>query len=89
MVEASAYLVPSRNMNAIAVSNDAAQAERRWAMEQAQASSRISGHIPTPEFLADCEAFISGTMTTEEIRSASRKRAIAADLMATRGVKNL
>lgn len=66
---------------------DVAQAERRWAMEQAQASSRISGHIPTPAFLADCEAFIAGTMTNEEMRAASRKRAIAADLMATGGVK--
>ena len=66
---------------------DVAQAERRWAMEQAQASSRISGHIPTPEFLADCEAFISGTMTSEEMRAASRERALAADLLATGGIK--
>ena len=36
------------------------EAQRRLAHEQAAASARISGHVPTPEFEADCEAVIVG-----------------------------
>ena len=55
------------------------EAERRWAHEQALASTRISGHVPTPEFLSDVEAVIKGTMTNEEARAASLARALAKD----------
>jgi len=55
------------------------KAERRWAHEQALASTRIEGHQPCPEFLADCEAVIEGTMTSEQARAASLARALAKD----------
>lgn len=55
------------------------KAARRWAHEQALASTRIEGHQPSPEFLADCEAVIAGTMTNEEARAASLARALAKD----------
>jgi hypothetical protein len=60
-------------------SEAASDAWRRWAHEQALASTRIEGHVPTPEFLADCEAVIQGTMTTEQARAASLARAVAKD----------
>ena len=41
------------------------EAQRQFANEQALASTRIEGHIPTPEFLADCDAVIAGVMTEE------------------------
>ena len=47
--------------------------------EQALASSRISGHVPSPEFLADCERVINGSMTLEELRAESLKRALEKD----------
>lgn len=53
------------------------EAERRWAHMQALANTRISGHEPTPEFLADCEAIIKGTMTQEQAQAASLARALA------------
>jgi hypothetical protein len=53
------------------------KAERRLAHEQALASTRIEGHQPSPEFLADCEAVIEGTMTNEQARAASLARALA------------
>jgi len=59
------------------------EAERRYAHEQSLASAKISGYIPTPEFLADCEAVIAGTMTREQARKASLERALAADRAAT------
>jgi hypothetical protein len=46
------------------------KAARRLAHEQALASTRIEGHQPSPEFLADCEAVIEGTMT---LRGGSRR----------------
>jgi hypothetical protein len=61
------------------------EAERRLAHEQALASARLSGHEPTPEFLADCEAVIKGTMTQEQAQAASLARALAAD-RAARGL---
>lgn len=48
------------------------KAERRYVHDQALASARIEGFVPTPEFLADCEAYIRGTMTTDEMRARSR-----------------
>lgn len=53
------------------------KAERRFAHEQALASNRLAGHVPTPEFLADCEAVVNGTMTRDEARAASLARAQA------------
>lgn len=59
--------------------SNSTESERRWAHMQALASSRISGHKPTPEFLADIEAVIKGTMTNEQARAASLARALAKD----------
>ncbi len=42
-------------------------ADRRAHLEQALASTRLEGHVPTPEFLADCEEYIAGRITREEI----------------------
>ncbi len=61
------------------------EAERRIAHEQALASTRISGHVPTPEFLADCEAVIKGTMTKAQARAASATRAEALDRALSEG----
>lgn len=55
------------------------KAERRHAHEQALASSRISGHEPSAEFLADCEAVIEGTMSIDQAGAASLARALAKD----------
>lgn len=55
------------------------EAKRRLAHQQALASTRISGHEPTPEFLADVEAVIKGTMTQDQARAASLARALAKD----------
>lgn len=55
------------------------KAQRRLAHEQALASTRIEGHQPSPEFLADCEAVVEGTMTREGARAASLTRAQARD----------
>ncbi len=61
-------------------------AERRYAHEQALANTRIEGHVPTAEFLADCEAVISGSMTREQARAASLARALAKDRAANGAV---
>lgn len=53
------------------------EAERRQAVEQALASSRIEGHEPTPEFLADCQALIAGAMMADQVRAASLARALS------------
>lgn len=55
------------------------KAQRRLAHEQALASTRIEGHQPSPEFLADCEAVIEGTMTRDQARAASLARALVKD----------
>ena len=44
-----------------------AAAERRAGLDQALASTRLSGHIPTPEFLADCEDYIAGRIALKGI----------------------
>jgi len=49
---------------------------RQLAMEQALANTRISGHAPTPEFIADCDAVIEGRMTYEQAIAASLERAM-------------
>ena len=59
------------------------KAQRRLAHEQALASTRIEGHRPSPEFLADCDAVIEGTMTRDQARAASLARALAKDKAAT------
>lgn len=43
-------------------------AERRMRLEQALASTRIEGHQPSPEFLADMEAMITGQLGDDEVR---------------------
>ena len=55
------------------------EAERRIAAEQALANTRIEGHVPTPEFSADMEAYVKGTMTLDEVRDRSTERATALD----------
>jgi hypothetical protein len=55
------------------------KAERRYFNAQALASTRIEGHVPSAEFLADCEAVIEGIMTTHEARVASISRALGND----------
>jgi Antitoxin VbhA len=55
------------------------EAERRIAAEQALANTRIEGHVPTPEFLADFDAFIQGTLTLDDVRERSTERARALD----------
>ena len=64
------------------------KAERRLAHEQALASTRIEGHLPSREFLADCAAVIEGTMTSEEARARSLARALAQDKAAERAASN-
>ena len=62
------------------------EAEHRWAMRQAIASSVIEGHVPSPEFLADCEAVVSGRMTHEQLRARSLARALATESSSTESV---
>jgi hypothetical protein len=75
-------------MNPNVGSDALTQAELRWALDQALASSRIEGYIPTLEFLADREAVIAGTLTLEQASAASLKRALAADAAAAGGGVN-
>jgi DNA-damage-inducible protein J len=60
------------------ISEEEKRRRRLW-HEQALASTRLEGHIPTPEFLDDCEAVIEGTLSREEARERSLARALAAD----------
>ena len=53
--------------------------ERRRALDQALANTRIEGHVPSPEFLVDCERLVGGPMTPEELRAASLARALEAE----------
>ena len=48
--------------------------QRRYAVDQALASTRLEGHVPTPEFLIDCEAVVAGSMSGEEARARSLAR---------------
>jgi hypothetical protein len=54
-------------------------AERRMHLEQALASTRIEGHQPSAEFLADMEALITGQLSDEEVRAGIVERARVAD----------
>jgi len=54
-------------------------AERRMRLEQALASTRIEGHQPGPEFLADMEAMVDGQLSAEEVRQRIIARAQEAD----------
>lgn len=54
-------------------------AERRIRLEQALASTRIEGHQPGPEFLADMEAMVTGQLSAEEVRRRIIARAQEAD----------
>ncbi len=51
------------------------QEERRDAMAQALANTRLAGHEPTPRFLADVAAVVAGTMTYDQAVHASEARA--------------
>ncbi|WP_458134741.1 antitoxin VbhA family protein [Paracidovorax citrulli] len=55
------------------------KAQRRIAHDQALASTRIEGHKPTPQFLADLDAVVNGSMTLDQARAASLARARAKD----------
>jgi hypothetical protein len=57
-------------------------AQRNLAHEQALASTRIEGHRPSSQFLADCEAVVEGTMTRDQARAASLARALVKDKQA-------
>lgn len=52
---------------------------RRFAAQQALASSRLEGHEPSAEFLVDVDRFVEGTMSTEQRIAASLQRALAAE----------
>ena len=54
-------------------------AERRMRLEQALASTRIEGHQPSGEFLADMQAMVDGQLSDEEVRRRIIERARAAD----------
>ena len=47
----------------------------RWLIEQALASTRIEGHLPSAEFLDDCNALVAGELTIEHVRMRSISRA--------------
>lgn len=51
------------------------KAERRLARDEALANTRIEGHVPTPEFLADFDSVVDGRMTPEQAIEASMARA--------------
>ena len=56
------------------------EVRHRWAMKDAIANTVIEGHVPTREFLADCEDVVYGRMTHEELRARSLTRALAPDV---------
>ncbi|WP_354339546.1 antitoxin VbhA family protein [Variovorax paradoxus] len=49
---------------------------RQHAITQSLANTRIAGHKPTPEFLADCEKVVEGRMSYAEAIQACAARAI-------------
>lgn len=59
------------------------ESTRRHAAEQALASTRIEGHVPTPEFLADTEAVVEGTLSPEDAIARSLARAREKDRLAS------
>ena len=52
------------------------EGERAWWCRQALASTRIEGHVPAPEFLADCAAYVAGEISSEDARARSLTRAM-------------
>jgi Antitoxin VbhA len=56
--------------------------DRRRSMAQGLANTRIEGHVPSGAFLADCERFVRGEMTSDELGAASLARALEADRIA-------
>lgn len=64
-------------------------AERRMRLEQALASTRIEGHQPSPELLADMEAMVTGQLSAGEVRRRIIARAQEADrrAMLAKGLK--
>jgi len=54
-------------------------------LEQALASTRIEGHQPGTEFLADMQAMVDGQLSAEEVRRRIVARAQEADRLATAG----
>lgn len=58
-------------------------AERRMRLEQALANTRIEGHQPSVEFLADMQAMVDGQLGAKEVRRRIIERAQAADRHAT------
>lgn len=60
-------------------SAEASRAIRHWANEQALASTRLSGHEPSQEFILDYEAVVNGTMAESEARERSLQRARVRD----------
>lgn len=59
------------------------KAFRRLAHEQALASTRIEGYIPSPEFIANCQSVVEGSMTRVQARAAGLARALASYNAAT------
>lgn len=55
--------------------------ERRYAVAQALANTRLAGHEPTPDFIADCQAVIEGSLTIEQAIAASARRAVQAQAL--------
>ncbi len=55
---------------------DDTAAKRRASLDQALASTRLEGHVPTPEFLSDCEDYIAGRITDDEILAREVKRVL-------------
>jgi hypothetical protein len=54
-------------------------AQRRLHLEQALANTRISGHEPTAEYLADLEALMAGALSEDDVRQRIIDRASKAD----------
>ena len=48
-------------------------------LDQALASTRLEGHVPTSGFLADCEDYIAGRITREEAMARSTARAFVTE----------
>lgn len=58
------------------------KARLREHFDQAHASSRLEGHIPCDQYLADCEQVICGEITLDELQARSLARALASDALA-------
>lgn len=63
--------------------------QRKPAFDQALASTRIEGHEPTPEFLADVDRVIAGDMTDDEMAAESLRRARELDAKLKQGANGV